>query len=162
MHWTFVAKHCKLVNDFGKYKTVCVYVYTWVLFFPSAAVLVSSFCFFFFFFSTVCVIFSMNVCPLLSIYCVYVCPLLFICYAYISFFPFDAVCMLFSLFFLLFESSSFLCMCPHLLYICVSYFQWLCVLFFSLVWFDGISTIVGYLMPNPLIYIKLFVNIFCW
>ena len=30
---------------------------------------------------------------------------------------------------------------------------WILIMLFSLVWFYGISTIVGYLMPNPFLYI---------
>ena len=33
---------------------------------------------------------------------------------------------------------------------------------FSLIWFYGISTIVGYLMPNPFIYINIYIYIYIY
>ena len=33
------------------------------------------------------------------------------------------------------------------------YFDWFSLVWFGLVWFYGISTIVGYLKPNPFLYI---------
>ena len=38
----------------------------------------------------------------------------------------------------------------HMVSTLVDTWQWFGLVWFGLVWFNGISTIVGYLMPNPL------------